>query len=128
MITRTVEECIGTERETSAGTWVSRRLLLKRDGMGFSLHETIIHAGTHTEMTYTNHLEAVFCVEGEGEVELPELGERIAIVPGTVYALDDHDHHIVHAHTRLRLVCVFNPPVVGNEVHDASGAYPLLAE
>ncbi|MEQ9562409.1 MAG: ectoine synthase, partial [Woeseiaceae bacterium] len=24
--------------------------------------------------------------------------------------------------------CVFNPPLNGKEVHDASGAYPLIAE
>ena len=128
MIVRTVDECIRTERETPTDNWVSRRLLLKRDGMGFSLHETTVYKGTSTEMQYGNHLEAVFCVEGEGEVELPSTGDWIRILPGTVYALNEHDHHVLHAKTEMRLVCIFNPPVVGNEVHDASGAYPLVAD
>jgi len=25
----------------------------------------------------------------------------------------------------MRLICVFTPPPVGGEVHDADGAYPL---
>jgi L-ectoine synthase len=28
----------------------------------------------------------------------------------------------------LHLVCVFNPPVTGREVHDEHGVYPLLHE
>ena len=50
------------------------------------------------------------------------------IGPGTLYALDDHDRHILHADTLLRMICVFNPPLVGPETHDADGAYPLLTE
>ena len=30
----------------AAETWLSRRLLLARDGMGFSLHDTVLVAGT----------------------------------------------------------------------------------
>jgi len=26
------------------------------------------------------------------------------------------------------MVCVFNPPVTGREVHDENGVYPLLTE
>ncbi|HQT43736.1 MAG TPA: ectoine synthase [Halothiobacillus sp.] len=26
----------------------------------------------------------------------------------------------------LRLICIFNPPVTGTEVHDGNGVYPLL--
>lgn len=28
----------------------------------------------------------------------------------------------------MKLACVFNPPLNGREVHDASGVYPLEAE
>jgi L-ectoine synthase len=41
---------------------VSRRFLLRKDGMGFSMHETILRAGTETHMWYANHLEAVYCI------------------------------------------------------------------
>ncbi|HET57192.1 MAG TPA: ectoine synthase, partial [Deltaproteobacteria bacterium] len=95
MIVKTIDEIKGTDREVFAenGNWVSRRLLLKKDGMGFSFHETIIFAGTETVIEYKNHLEAVFCVEGDGEVELIKTGEKFPIRPGTMYALNEHDRH-----------------------------------
>jgi L-ectoine synthase len=128
MIVRSVAEVIGTEREVKTPNWVSRRLLLKRDGMGFSLHETTVFAGTETHIWYRHHLEAVFCIEGEGEVEVLPEGIVYRITPGTVYALDRHDKHWLRAKTDMRLVCVFNPPLTGGEVHDEEGVYPLVQE
>ena len=124
MIVRTLQSLIGTGADVHGETWNSRRLLLKRDGMGFSLHDTLIHAGTETHMQYVHHLEAVYCVEGKGTIEDLGTGLTHHIEPGTVYALDQHDKHILRAEQTLRLVCVFNPPVTGLEKHDASGAYP----
>ena len=124
MIVRTLEKLIDTERDVHADTWNSRRLLLKTDGMGFSLHDTVIHAGSATRMCYRHHLEAVYCIEGRGEIEDLATGERHAIAPGTMYALDRHDEHVLRADTALRLVCVFNPPLTGLETHGPDGAYP----
>ena len=128
MIVKTIDEIKGTDREVFAenGNWVSRRLLLKKDGMGFSFHETIIFAGTETVIEYKNHLEAVFCVEGDGEVELIKTGEKFPIRPGTMYALNEHDRHYLRGGGQdMRLVCVFNPPVTGQEVHLPDGSYAL---
>ena len=126
MIVRSLEEIKGTAQDVAAPNWVSRRLLLARDGMGFSLHETTIFAGTETHIHYRNHLEAVYCIEGEGEVETVADGKVHAITPGVMYALDRHDEHYLRARSDLRLVCVFNPPLSGREVHDDKGVYPLL--
>lgn len=126
MIVRTLSEIIGTVRDVRAenGNWVSRRLLLKDDGMGFSFHETTIFAGTETPIWYKHHLEAVYCVGGEGEVEDLATGITHPIRDGTLYALNQHDRHKLRAFSDLRLVCVFNPPLSGREVHDRDGAYP----
>ncbi|MDP1674498.1 MAG: ectoine synthase [Burkholderiales bacterium] len=128
MIVRNIDDIRGTAEEVAAPNWVSRRLLLARDGMGFSFHETTIFAGTETHIHYRNHLEAVFCVAGEGEIETVADGRKHAIRPGVMYALDRHDEHYLRAHRELKLVCVFNPPLTGREVHDEEGVYPLLAE
>lgn len=127
MIIRRLEQLKGTERSVSDSNWTSHRLLLQEDGMGFSMHETILHAGTTTKMWYRNHVEAVYCVEGEGEIHDLEKDEVHAISPGTLYALDKHDRHVLTAKTRFRMICVFNPPLFGPETHDQDGAYPLLA-
>lgn len=126
MIVRSLQDIVGTPRDVRAPTWSSRRLILRDDSMGFSVHDTIIHAGTETPMWYQNHLEAVYCIEGSGElVELEgEVTHRIG--PGTLYALNQHDRHVLRATTEMRFVCVFNPPLRGDESHDANGSYPLL--
>lgn len=124
MIVRKLNGTHGTEREVKAETWVSRRLLLADDKMGFSLHDTTIYAGTTTRMWYQNHLEAVYCIAGKGSVEVLKTGEVFPIEAGTVYALDQNDQHILRAETEMRMVCVFNPPLLGREVHDKNGAYP----
>lgn len=128
MIVRNLNDLEGTDRCVHDENWTSRRLLLRKDGMGFSMHDTILHAGSATKMWYRNHVEAVYCVEGEGEIEDLETGAVHPIAPGTLYALDAHDRHVLRATTRLRMVCVFNPPLLGLETHDADGAYPLLEE
>jgi len=127
MIVRKLNELSGADREVKAVTWTSRRLLLAGDGMGFSLHDTLIHPGTTTEIHYQHHLEAVYCIEGKGRVEVVGTGEVYDIEAGTVYALDGHEKHLLIADTQMRMVCVFNPALVGPETHDENGVYPLLS-
>ncbi|PIQ97409.1 MAG: L-ectoine synthase [Nitrospinae bacterium CG11_big_fil_rev_8_21_14_0_20_56_8] len=128
MIVRKLQDIVGTERDIRASNWSSRRLLLKSDRMGFSMHDTTIHPGTETYIWYKHHLEAVYCIEGEGEIESLDDGARHPIEPGTLYALNQNDKHILRAHTSLRMICVFNPPLNGTEVHDKDGIYPLHDE
>jgi len=42
--------------------------------------------------------------------------------------LNGHEKHLLRAEQEMRMVCVFNPPLTGREVHDESGVYPLLEE
>lgn len=127
MIVRRLEEIIGTEREVKAenGNWVSRRFILEKDKMGFSFHETKVFAGTKTYIRYKHHLEAVYCVDGEGVIEDMETGNTYQISNGTMYALNNHERHYLKAKTNMRLICVFNPPLTGREDHDYEGVYPI---
>lgn len=126
MIVRALEDILGSERNVRAPTFESRRLLLAKDGTPFSLHDTLLYAGTETLIWYRNHLEAVYCIEGEAEVELLDTGEKFRIVPGTLYALDGHERHMLRTITDFRALCVFTPALTGAEVHDEEGVYPLL--
>lgn len=126
MIVKTLDEVIEAGDVTGTDTWTSRRLLLKKDGMGFSFHDTLIHAGTETYIWYANHLEAVYCIEGEGEIELVDTGEKFQLRPGTLYALNGHEKHYLRATKTMRMICAFNPPITGKEVHDENGVYPLV--
>lgn len=116
----------GTEREVTTSNWSSTRLILSNDKMGFSFHETIVNPNTETKIWYKNHFEAVYCIEGKGEIE-EENGTKHNLSSGTIYALDKHDKHTLRAFTKMRMICVFNPALVGPETHDQEGVYPLLA-
>ncbi|MET8976981.1 ectoine synthase [Streptomyces sp. NPDC004539] len=130
MIIRSLTEIENTDRHirSKSGTWESKRLVLAREKVGFSLHETVLYAGTETRMWYANHVEAVLCVEGEAELTDEETGLTHEITPGTMYLLDGHERHTLRPRTDFRCVCVFNPPVTGREDHDENGVYPLLLE
>jgi L-ectoine synthase len=111
--------------ECPKGGFISHRLLLAKDGMGFSVHITEVPAGPPQHWHYKNHLEACYCVSGEGELVNLETGEAFIILPGTLYALDQHDNHTFQALSDVVLVSIFNPPVTGTEVHDKDGSYGL---
>jgi L-ectoine synthase len=117
----------GARRIVSQG-WESTRLLLKNDGMGFSFHITTIYEGANLPLHYQNHLESVYCISGEGEIEDLGTGQTHPIAAGTIYALDQHDKHILRAKSEMKMACVFNPPLHGKEVHNAQGAYELEAD
>ena len=117
-----------SDADVTADERRSRRLLLEGDGTGFSLHDTVIRAGTVTRMGYRNHLEAVCCIEGRGTLESIDDGRLWSIEPGTLYALDRHAKHILRADTAMRMVCVVSPPVVGAGLHRHGGSYPAAAE
>ncbi|NUY55792.1 MULTISPECIES: ectoine synthase [Salinivibrio] len=128
MIVRTLEECQNSDRRVVAENWESVRMLLRDDNMGFSFHITTIYANTDTHIHYQNHLESVYCMSGEGEIETTDDGKVYPIKPGTLYILDKHDEHQLRANKGVDMVmaCVFNPPITGKETHDENGVYPLV--
>ena len=130
MIVRTLQQAQSTHRRIVSpdGNWESTRLLLKDDQMGFSFHITTIYRGAEFRMHYQHHLESVYCMAGEGEIEDLDTRQTYPITPGTIYGLDRHDRHILRAFTEMKMACVFNPPLNGKEVHNADGAYELEAE
>ena len=115
MIVTRLADIIGTDRDVRGPVWASRRFLLAEDGAGFSLTETTVEAGAEQVIWYKHHVEANYVIEGTGEVH--------PLAPGTMYALDRHERHRLTTFTRMRIVCVFLPPLTGRETHDADGAY-----
>jgi L-ectoine synthase len=123
MIVRTLDDVRGTAQDVRGPGWNSCRLIVKADGMGCSLSDTVIAAGSEQRLHYTHHFETNYCISGEGEVEDCATGKKYPIRPGMVYALDQHDEHIVRAKTELRFVCVFYPALTGTETHRPDGSY-----
>lgn len=128
MLVTNLNDLNDTERDIQSETWRSRRMVLAGEGVGFSFHDTVIYAGTTSTFHYANHIEAVYCVQGEGTLTNEETGEVHELKDGTMYLLDGHEKHTVRATTELRMACVFNPPVTGRETHDANGVYQLVLQ
>lgn len=117
----------GTARDAAGPGWESLRLLVRSDGMGFSVNDTLVLPGASLKLEYKHHLEACYCISGIGIVVDLATGARHDIAPGTLYALDQHDQHEVHVPAGgepLRLVSVFLPGLEGDEVHGRDGSYP----
>lgn len=124
MIVRNQKSLAGTDRYIESPSSKSTRFLLAGDGMGYSLNVTEIEPGLEIEMRYDHHFESVYCIAGTGSIEDIATGQVHQITPGTLYALDKHDHHILRSETKLELVCVFNPALVGTEQRAPGGGYP----
>ncbi|MEU6479759.1 ectoine synthase [Streptomyces sp. NPDC047017] len=114
MIIRRLEDV----RSVDWGNGLSRRFLTASDGLGYTVTDTVVRAGTKSRLEYRRHLEACYCIDGSGEV-VDAAGDAHPITPGTLYALDQHDAHwlVASPHEDLRLVCVFTPALRGDEVH-----------
>jgi quercetin dioxygenase-like cupin family protein len=111
-----------------ADSWVSRRLLLSRDGVDYSLHDTVMRAGSSTLFAYPHHIESAYCLDGRGTLEDLTNGKRHPVEPGTIYSLSRNDRVRLYAKADLRLVSVITPALTGGERLDETGGYPLTAE
>jgi len=100
------------------------RMLNAADGLGFSLSRTSVRQGTGQDLWYKNHWEANLVLEGTLDVIDKTSGEKFTLGQGDVYCVGPDDPHRLVAQTDVELVCVFNPPLTGEEVHDSDGAYP----
>jgi L-ectoine synthase len=125
MIIGKLQDALHQNRVITANGWESSRLLLKNDGAGFSFNITRIFKNAELPMHYQHHIESVYCISGEGEIEDVDKKIIYPIHPGTLYVLDKHDKHILRAFEELQLACVFNPPLHGSETHNSEGAFAL---
>lgn len=122
MIIKRKEDIIGTRGEASGERWHSLRLLHQEDGMQVTLTDSILEAGFEMQLWQKNHLEACYCLDGEGTVEEVDSGAIHEIRPGTLYAMNNHDRHRIRAKTQMRLICTFYPALTGHETHDSDGS------
>ena len=122
MIIKRKEDIVGTKGDASGERWRSIRLLHEEDGMKVTLTDSILEAGFEMQLWQKNHLEACYCIEGEGTVEEIDSGKVHDIGPGTLYAMNNHDRHRIKAKTKMHILCTFYPALTGHEVHDSDGS------
>lgn len=123
MLVHSLQDVLGTSQDVDWGNGTSRRLLVAKHGRGFTLTDTYVRPGTETLLRYDNHLEACYCVEGSGQVATE--AETYDLVPGSLYAPEKGEvHRLLAGDEGLRLICVFNPPLTGDETHQAPAGEP----
>ena len=110
-------------RKVEFHSGVSNRLLLDEDGMGYTMTKTVIEPGKRVFQHYKNHLESCYCVKGKAILTNALTGEEHAIEPDVTYVLDKNDPHYFEAIEETVLICVFNPPLTGREIHQEDGSY-----
>lgn len=124
MIVKYLDDVLGNAAHVKGDGFESRRLLLAADGLGYSLHDTVVEPGSEQVLEYRHHVESNYCIAGSGEVENVATGEVFALRPGALYVLDRHERHVIRAGEEgLRFVCIFTPALAGDETHDADGSY-----
>lgn len=104
---------------------VSNRILLESDGMGYTMTKTVIEPNNKQFQHYKNHLESCYCVSGLATLTNAVTGEEFEIKPDVTYVLDKNDPHYFEAHETTILICVFNPPLKGQEIHQEDGSYAI---
>lgn len=109
------------------GGFISHRILLHEDNMGYTMTKTVVPPNGKQLWHYKNHLESCYCVSGRGVITDKKTGKEYQIEPDTTYVLDHNDPHYFEAIEETVLICIFNPPLVGNEVHNEDGVYELPA-
>jgi L-ectoine synthase len=123
MIYHSAKDLEGTSRYVQAEGFVSIRLALAEDNLGFTVTEATGRTEIDMEIEHKNHIEAVYVLEGTGEVELVESGEVYKLYPGVFYAFDKHERHTYRLDTDVKAIAIFNPPLVGDEINDDEGGY-----
>ena len=123
MIYHSAQDLKGTKRFVQANGFVSIRLALAEDNLGFTVTEATGKTDIDLEIEHKNHIEAVYVLEGTGEVEILETGKTYKLYPGVFYAFDKHERHRYRLDTEVRAIAIFNPPLIGDEINDASGGY-----
>ena len=115
---------LDAERVVSFHAGVSKRIILKRDGMGFGLTRTTIQpeAGKVFQH-YKNHQEACYCERGLAIITCAKTGIEQWVRQGDTYILAHNEPHYFQAMEETVLICAWNPPLVGTEIHRADGSY-----
>ena len=111
------------DRKVRFHSGVSNRILLENDGMGYSMTKTVIEPGKRVFQHYKHHLETCYCVSGNATLTNAVTGEEHRIGPDITYVLDKNDPHWFEAHEETVLICTFNPPLTGQEIHQDDGSY-----
>jgi L-ectoine synthase len=112
-------EMQGSARHVRNDVYETTRLLLAADDAGASVTDILLQPGIEAEYGYADRTEIAYCIEGEATLVDPD-GQTHAIAPGTMWVARPGERFRFEAAVPTRLICVFTPPLAGDETGFAS--------
>ena len=128
MFVRTIEDVRNAGLEFIGGDGAASiaRFLVADDNLGFAFSDVHLQAGLVVDRWYKHHWNANLVLNGTLEVTDYASGDVHALGAGALYCVGPKDRHCLEADTDVHLLSVFNPPLIGKEIHDEDGAYPSI--
>lgn len=119
------EEDIGKVLLRGGRVRTSRYLNLA-DGCGLTI--SLPRGPADSTIWYKNHVEANYVLAGEAVVEELATAEKWELGPGSLYVVGPRDRHSLKTKGEIYVMSIFNPPLRGDEIHDADGSYPKTGD
>lgn len=108
------DELRGSARHVQNDTYETVRFLLASDAAGASVADIVLQPGIEEGYGYADRTEIAYCIEGDAVLTDPT-GAEHHIAPGTMWVARPGESFRFKATQPTRLICVFTPPLSGEE-------------
>lgn len=105
----------GTSRHVTNDAYETTRLLLASDATGVSVTDIVLRPGKEEFYGYADRTEIAYCIEGEATITDAE-GQTHQVAPCTLWVAKPGERFGFLASKLTRLICVFTPPLTGDEM------------
>ncbi|MBN3950373.1 MAG: ectoine synthase [Nostoc sp. NMS7] len=126
MLIKHKHELQNTSRAIQTKDWSTIRFLLEEDGVGITVTDVNIHEGSDAVYHYKHHTEVCYCLQGNATLEDLQTGQVHQVRPGTLWVSRKGERFRFVAKVHTRLISIFIPALLGTEVNDEEGSFPLL--
>ncbi len=114
MCFRDRKDIVGTPRDVKNVNYRTLRLLLATDDVPVSLTDIVLNPGIEDIYGYADRTEIAYCIEGRATSRDLKTNVAQDIYPGVLWVAPNSRFSFL-AHEPTRLICVFYPPLEGNE-------------
>jgi L-ectoine synthase len=115
MFFRDRADLIGTDRDVRHVNYRTTRLLLAHDPAPVSLTDITLEPGIKDTYGYPDRTEIAYCISGAASVVDLDSGTQQTIRPGVLWVAPAGSRFTFVASEPTRLICVFDPPLEGDE-------------
>jgi len=108
-------DLVGTDRDVRHRNYRTTRLLLAQDAAPVSLTDITLEPDVEDVYGYPDRTEIAYCISGAAVVVDLDTGTRQDIRPGVLWVAPPGARFTFVASEPTRLICVFDPPLQGEE-------------